>query len=675
MANRLAQEKSPYLLQHASNPVDWYAWGDEAFKAAKAQDKPVFLSIGYSTCHFCHVMSKESFENPEIAQQMNEAFVNIQVDREEHPEIDSIYMEFAQVLMSSGGGWPLNVVLTPDLQPFFATTYLPPSNKNGFVGFPQLISHIREMWQSEERSVFLEEASKLVEIFAHTANATGHELPTKESLVEGAQQIFKIADPVNGGLKGVPKFPLGYQLEFLLAYTKTQADSRALYYVDLTLDHMCRGGIYDHLGGGFARYAIDEQWLLPHFEKMLYDNAILAKAYLASWKLSKKELYKEVSTNTLDYVLCALANPEGGFFSGEDSDTEGKQGFYYTWTPSEIQDVIPGEDGELCSSFFDVTYQGNFEGRNVLHIEVSEEEFAASMLLDEGVFKQKLKEWKKLLVERRSVRVRPFKDETILTSWNGLMIDVLALASKAFNQPKYLESAVKAAQFLKANLWKGSALLHRYIAKDVKFSATLEDYAYLIKGLISLFEQGAGKEFLEWALELTKVAEREFKEIEGAFYQTDGKDPLILRKCDFYDGAEPSGNGVHAENLIRLYQLTWDEGYLRQAEDILKAAKGYIDVFAPATSYNLMALQRYLDQEAPTLVVALNDKKSGKEEILSAIASRFCPHAAIFWNEGLAVHADKISINQETTVYICKRGKCLPPLTKLEEIMKVIEQL
>jgi uncharacterized protein YyaL (SSP411 family) len=542
-------------------------------------------------------MSKESFENPEIARQMNEAFVNIQVDREEHPEIDAIYMELAQVLMSSGGGWPLNVILTPDLQPFFAMTYLPPVNKNGFVGFPQLISHIREMWQSEERTVFSEEAAKLVEIFAHTANATGHEMPSQESVVSGIEQIFKLADPINGGMKGVPKFPLGYQLECLLTYMQKQSDSRALYYVELTLDHMCRGGIYDHLGGGFARYAIDEEWTLPHFEKMLYDNAILAKTYLEAWKVTKKDLYKQVAKATFDYLLRELHHQEGGFFAGEDSDTEGKEGLYYTWTPAEIQDVIPGEEGEICSSFFDVTYQGNFQERNVLHLDVSEEEFASSMLIDKELFVQKLKEWKKVLFNKRSTRIKPFKDETILTSWNGLVIDAFAKAAKAFEQPRYLEVAIETARFLKTNLWNGSTLFHRYIGKDVKFSGMLEDYAYLIKGLLSLFEEGGGQEFLDWAISLAKILERDFKEIEGAFYQTDGRDPLILRKCDFYDGAEPSGNGVHAENLVRLHQLTKEEGYLRQAEDILKAAKGYIDMFAPATSYHLIALQLLLKQK------------------------------------------------------------------------------
>ena len=597
MSGRLSQEKSPHLLQYATQPVDWYSWGDEAFKAAKSQDKPIFLSIGYSTCHFCHVMSKESFQNEEIARQMNEAFVNIQVDRKEHPEIDSIYMEFAQVLMSSGGGWPLNLVLTPDLQPFFAMTYLPSVNKNGFVGFPQLISHIKEMWQSDEKKIFIEEARRLVEAFAHTANATGHELPTKESFTNGIEHIFKLADPINGGLKGVPKFPLGTQVECLLSYMETEQDSRALYYIELTLDHIARGGIYDHLGGGFSRYSVDEEWLIPHFEKMLYDNAILAKTYLKVWEVTKKDLYKETSLATVEYLLRELENKEGGFFSSEDSDTEGKEGLYYTWTPAEVLDVIAGEEGELACSLFDVTYQGNFQGRNVLHLEVSEGEFASSMLLDEKEFPQKLKKWKQALFDKRSTRSKPFKDETIITSWNGLAIDTLIKAFQAFGEPRYKEAAMRAARFLKTHLWNGSSLFHRYVAGDVKFSATLEDYAYLIKGLISLFEGVKSQEFLDWAINLAKIVEREFKEIEGAFYQTDGKDPLILRKCDFYDGAEPSGNGVHAENLMRLYEITKDESFLRQAEDILKAAKGYIEAFAPATSYHLMALKRYLSNK------------------------------------------------------------------------------
>lgn len=675
MVNRLAQEKSPYLLQYASHPVDWYSWGDEAFKAAKLEDKPIFLSIGFSTCHWCHQMAQESFENPTIAHQMNQAFINIQVDREEHPEIEAVYMEFAQVLMSSAGGWPLNVILTPDLQPFFAITYLPAVNKNGLVGFPKLISHIHEMWQSDEKKLFSEEAKRLVEIFGHTANATGHYLPSKESSKNGIEQFFALADPVNGGLKSVPKFPLGYHSECLMAYAKLHLDSRALYYVDKTLTHMCRGGIYDHLAGGFSRYTVADDWVIPHFEKMLYDNAILAKTYLEAWKMTKNELYRKIATQTLEYLLRDMRHKEGGFFAAQDSDVEGKEGLYYTWTPAEILDVIPGEEGEILCGFFDVTYQGNFQGRNVLHIETSAEEFAPAMLLNKEEFLHKLDIWKQKLLEKRSLRAQLFTDKTILTSWNGLVIDALAKASSSFDEPKYLQAATQTAHFLKTHLCSGVSLYHRYVDGDVKFSATLEDYAYLIKGLLTLFEEGAGSEFLEWAISLTKIVEKDFKEEEGAFYQTDGKEALILRKCDFYDGAEPSGNGVHAENLLRLYQLTWDEAYLKQAEDILKASKNYIDTFAPAAFYNLMVLERYLNKEASTFIIALNDTHSNKDEIKKLLGSKFLPHTAIFWKDQQTLHPDKVAVNQQTTVYVCKQNKCLAPLTKLEEIEKVIKQV
>jgi uncharacterized protein len=675
--NRLIQEKSPYLQQHAHNPVDWFPWGDEAFQKARELDRPIFLSIGYSTCHWCHVMERESFCNPEIAKLLNETFINIKVDREEHPEVDSLYMGFAQVLMSGGGGWPLNVVLTPDLKPMLAVTYIPPHPTRELPGFPELVSEIKEVWDSPERQELVLQSERLVEAFAHTSNATGHELPTWQNIQAGLERFFQIADAVNGGLRGEPKFPLGFQAEFLLNWSQLKSDSRALFYVKLTLDMMQRGGIYDHLGGGFARYAVDEEWTIPHFEKMLYDNALLAKTYLQAWKYTKNPHYAQVTREILDYLIRDLMNPEGGFFSGEDAESEGHEGLYYTWTPAEVHEVLPGEEGELFCAYYDITTQGNFDGRNVLHVDLPGEEFAPALQMKLEDLQALLQKGRQQLLRRRQSRPRPLRDEKVLVSWNGLAIDALARAGAAFQEPRYTEAALKTAAFLEKNLWSNGHLLHRWCNGEAKFPAVLDDFAFLIKGLLSLFEEGQGVKYFEWAVALTKILERDFKEIEGAFYLTDEKTPLILRQCEFYDGAEPSGNAVHTENLLRLYQMTADENYLRQAEDVLKAAKHYIEKTAPAAFYHMIALLRYLDTAAPTVVVALDDKRTDQEKIQKDLASHFSAHMLTLWKTGadFPLQKDKVPLNNAATVYVCRQNRCDAPLTKLDEIAKVIERL
>jgi hypothetical protein len=675
--NHLINEKSPYLQQHVHNPVDWYPWGEEAFQKARELDRPIFLSIGYATCHWCHVMERESFSDPEIGRILNETFVNIKVDKEEHPEVDSLYMGFAQVLMSGGGGWPLNVVLTPDLKPMLAVTYIPPRPTREMISFTDFINEINQLWKSPERNELVLQSERLVEAFAHTSNATGQELPTEQNIAAGLDKFFNIADPVNGGLRGEPKFPLGFQAEFLLNWSKIKSDSRALFYAKLTLDMMQRGGIYDHLGGGFARYTVDDEWTIPHFEKMLYDNAILARTYLQAWKLTKNPHYARIAREVLDYLIRDLMHPGGGFFSGEDADSEGEEGLYYTWTPAEVQELLPGDEGELFCAFYDITVQGNIEGRNVLHVDLPAEEFAPALQMKLEELDAILEKGRKALLRRRQLRPRPLRDEKILVSWNGLAIDVLARAGAAFQEPKYTEAAMTAADFIEKNLWSNGHLLHRWCNGEAKFPGLLDDYAFLIKGLLSLFEEGNGAKYFEWAAELAKVAERDFKEMEGAFYLTDEKTPLIIRQCEFYDGAEPSGNAIHAENLLRLYQMTADEGYLRQAEDILKACKHYIEKTAPAAFYHMTALLRYLDLNAPKVVVVTDSKSGAKEKIHATLSSHFSPHLTTLWKEGadFPLEKDKIPVSDATTVYMCRQNRCEAPLTKLEEIVKSIEKL
>ncbi len=683
-SNRLVNEKSPYLLQHAHNPVDWYPWGEEAFNAAKELDRPIFLSIGYATCHWCHVMEKESFQNEEIAKLMNETFINIQVDREEMPEIDSLYMEFAQAMMSGGAGWPLNVILTPGLMPFFAATYLPADSMRGFLGMKQLVLRIRQIWEdADERENVIAQAGKIVDVFSNHVRFKGESLPEQEKIKEAAELIFKSADPVYGGTKGAPKFPIGIQASFLLHLVKENADSRALFYVERTLEMMYRGGIYDHVGGGFSRYTIDEHWLIPHFEKMLYDNAILARVYLETWEFTRHTFYREVAEHILEYVMREMTHPLGGFYSAEDADSEGHEGWFYTWTWDQIHSIL-GVDAPLFCSVYGATPGGNFEGRNVLHMGASIEEYAAQHRVEPSMLKSVLKECQQKLFEERKTREHPPKDDKVITAWNGLMIHAFAEAGRVLNQPQYLDVAEKAANFIRDNLWKEGTLLRRWREDESRYNGCLDDYAFLIQGLLTLFEADRGTQWLEFALTLTHELNREFKAEDGAYYLTNGRDPnLILRRCEFYDGAEPSGNAVHAENLFRLYQITGSEVYLKEVEDILRAAKEHIDLYPPGACYHLMVLERYFDKQVPTIVVSLNSEESYREEIAKILAGHFIPHKVVIWLRGsdeelrdlVPATRNKPPFQDKTTLYICYHDRCLEPIHEIPKMWQAIEKL
>lgn len=681
--NRLIKEKSPYLLQHAHNPVDWYPWSQEAFDLAKKLDRPIFLSIGYATCHWCHVMEKESFEDPGIAKLMNETFINIKVDREELPQVDSIYMEFAQALMSSAGGWPLNVILTPDLKPFFAVTYLPPANRRGVPGIGQFVQHIDQLWHSGERDQLVDQADKMVEVFESISKPSGDAMPTPKHLTDAAEKIYGLIDPVYGGMKGEPKFPMGYQSLFLLEIARQKNDSRALFCFDLTLDRMLRGGIYDQLGGGFSRYCVDEQWRIPHFEKMLYDNAILAGTCLDAWKYMHKEHHQRACLETLNYILNEMTHPMGGFYSAEDADSEGHEGLFYTWTPFEIKEVLSNEEAELFSEYYGVTPEGNFEGRSVLSISHPLEEFARMRNLPPGEVNAILAKAKQKLLKCRQIRQHPFKDDKIIVSWNGLMIETMIRAAVPLKNSAFKEAALQAAQFIRTHLWKEGKLLRRWRESEARFSGGLDDYAFLIRALISLFEEGCGTEWLNWAIELTNILQLEFKAEGGAFYFHLEDPSLLLRRCEFYDGAEPSGNAVHCENLLRLYQLTQNSTYLAQAEDILKAARSYIEAYPPGACYHLLCLQRYYDLKAPTVIVALDAEQSLRKEIHEALSSRYIPHAMVLWKEGndsllptlIPSIVDKNPVDGQTAVYLCRQDHCEPPLIEKGEILQVLQTL
>lgn len=682
--NRLIYEKSPYLLQHAHNPVNWYPWGEEAFSEAKNQGKPIFLSIGYATCHWCHVMEKESFENEEIAFLLNDAFINIKIDREELPEIDLIYMEFAQSMMSGAGGWPLNVILTPELEPFFATTYVPPYARYGMMGLVDLIERIKEIWIGEEREIVLAQAKKIVEVFNQNVHTQGSELPESEYIEATSELLIRLADPVYGGMKGAPKFPIGYQMNFLLREAKFSNDSRSIFLVERTLEMMHRGGIYDHVGGGFSRYSTDERWLVPHFEKMLYDNALLIHSYQEAWQATKKPIMKVVAESIINYLRRDMLHPEGGFYSAEDADTEGREGLFYTWRYDEIIEILGNHESELFREYYHITPKGNFEGRNILNTTQNLEEFANQKKMDFEEVNKLFQNQINLLLSVRNKRIRPIRDEKILTSWNGLMIFSLAEAGKAFQNQEYIHLANLTANFIKKNMWDGSRLLRRWCDGEALYEAGLDDYAFLIRGLISLFEVEENVEWLDWALLLTDYLETNFKSEDGAFFHTEENLPnLIIRKCQFADGAEPSGNAIHSENLLRLYQITGNQKFLDQAEDVFKATKKLIETYSPGYCYHMISLLRYYDKNRPTIVIALNKNQEHHYDLLKEIYTRFIPHKTVVVRKENDEHlfktlpyvVDQIPYNGKTTLYICLHGICERPITHFEEMLKAIAEL
>lgn len=675
--NRLINEKSPYLLQHAENPVDWYPWGEEAFQCSKETDRPIFLSIGYATCHWCHVMERESFENPAIAKLMNDNFVNVKVDREEMPEIDSLYMEFAQSMMPGSAGWPLNVLLTPDLKPFFAATYLPPYDRQGMMGLPELIHKISEVWNSEEKERILEQASKIVELFSANIHTAGDQLPGKGASPHLAELLYKLADPVYGGLKGSPKFPIGYQQTFLI---RNHLDSRSVFLAERTLDMLQRGGIYDHMGGGFHRYSVDEEWFQPHFEKMLYDNALLMDAYLEAYMATKKPFYLEVAKDIADYILRDMTDSSGGFYSAEDADSEGKEGLFYTWEKSEIVKILGKKGSDLFCDFYGVSDEGNYEGRNILHIKLRENEYANKNDLDPKPLKELLIEQKKILFEARIKRVRPFKDDKILSSWNGLMIYSMTTLGEVLNDEKYLNAARKAAQFIKKNLWVDGILYRRYREK-ADFRGGLDEYAFMIRAALKLFEADRGSDYLLWALEMNHVLETKFKVEGGAYFQTDGQDPnLLIRKCQFSDGAEPSGNAIQEENLLKLYQLTGIPALLTHAEDIFKAVKKYLDNYPPGYCYHVMNLKKYYDNQSPLYIIALNTSDAHLSKIKGWFASSYNPHRSIIYLRDDDLLLKKLipslenykSVQGKTTLYLCRQGVCEAPINDVGLIEEAI---
>ncbi len=674
--NRLVFSQSPYLLQHARNPVDWHPWGDEAFELARTSGKPVFLSIGYSTCHWCHVMEHESFEDDQVAALLNAHFVCIKVDREERPDVDQVYMQVTQA-MTGGGGWPMTVVLTPDRQPFFAGTYFPKSGRGGRSGMLELLPALSRAWK-EDRENVISQARRAVDWLARSTRATPGDAPDENLLAHAQAELASRYDPTYGGFGEAPKFPVPHNLRFLLRRSKRTGDPQALAMTVDTLRAMRRGGIWDQVGFGFHRYSTDERWLLPHFEKMLYDQALMAMACVEAWQVTGAPDLRDTAERIFEYVLRDMTAPEGGFWSAEDADSEGEEGRFYVWTPEELSRVLGAEDSALACELWGVVAGGNFRdqatgertGESILHLELDLDDFARRKGLQPASLRERAESWRARLFEVREARVHPFKDDKVLTDWNGLMIAALALGGRAFDDPRYVAAAARAADFVLANLrTREGRLLKRWRAGQAGLSGVLDDHAFLVWGLIELYEADGDPRWLRSALEVNSAMLAHFRDAEqgGFFLAPDDALDLIVRSKEVYDGALPSGNSVAVLNLLRLARMTGDTTLEERAVETLRAFAGELRKAASAHTQMLAAADFALGPSFE-IVVAGDPRSADTQAALTALHRVFAPNKVVLLRpEGdgaealseLAPYtAEQGARDGRTTIYLCRNFAC-----------------
>ncbi|MET3575991.1 thioredoxin domain-containing protein [Bhargavaea ullalensis] len=666
--NWLIKSKSPYLLQHARNPVNWLEWSPEAFERAKTENKPVFVSIGYSTCHWCHVMEDESFEDPEVAALLNESFIPVKVDREERPDIDAIYMD-ACMKLKGQGGWPLNAFLTPDQKPFYIGTYFPKEGKYGRPGMMDVLPQIREIYQNEPERV-KEIGDRLTEALEVKFESSGDGVPATV-LHQGFGQLARLFDGVHGGFGGAPKFPSPHQLLYLLRYFNWHGEPAAFDMADRTLDAMASGGVYDQFGSGFARYSVDEYWLVPHFEKMLYDQAMLMMAYTEAWQLSGDPRYAGIVSDLAEFVKREMTHPEGGFYSAIDADSEGAEGTYYLWTDEEVHAVLEEREAEIVCAVYDIMPGGNFEGKSIPNmVGLNLDDVTAEFGLTEEEVENILSESLPKLLEARGERVYPHLDDKILTSWNGLMIAALAKAGAAFGDGDLIEMAERAELFLEEHLWNGHQLFARWRDGEPKFHAYLDDYAYLIWGLIELHQATGGEKYIGQAVRLAELLEERFADGAGGFYFTDKEgEKLLVREKDVLDGALPSGNGVAAVQLWRLGKLTADERWSRRSESIINEFSGEATQY-PNGTLTLLTARMAFESDGREIVVS-GSSGPDRGELLASLRSEFLPFDV--WAEsseegsGLldALTVGKADRSSPLSVFICENQVCHSPVKGL----------
>ena len=686
-SNRLINETSPYLLQHAHNPVDWYAWGDEAFEASRSQDKPILLSVGYSACHWCHVMERESFENDEIAGQMNRDFINIKVDREERPDVDSIYMSAVQRLTGQGG-WPMTVFLTPEGKPFFGGTYFPPQDHYGRPGFPRVLTAVATAWK-DQRAEIEQQSAELTSDLIEGDNLLGglqDTLLTPAILDNAYRTLAAQFDRRNGGFGGAPKFPQPMNLDFLLRQHHRTRQQEPLSLVERTLQRMALGGIYDQLGGGFHRYSTDEVWLVPHFEKMLYDNAQLAQIYCRAWQPTGKSFYRGVAEETLEYVLREMTSAAGGFYSAQDADSEGVEGKFFVWTPSEIDAILGKRDSEVFSSFYDVTPGGNWEDNSILHVVKDAQETAREFGLTLEETAGILDGGRAKLFQARERRVKPGLDDKVLTSWNGLMLAALAECAAAFDRADFLTAAVQNAEFIIATHGtrdeQGRFRLRRTSrGGDAHLNACLEDYAFFADGLLWLYEATFDRRWLRCAEEIADTIVAIFADDTpgggGYFATSSDHEPLIQRPRDWDDNAVPSGNSVTVEVLQKIGLLTGKDEYRQMAANVLRKLAPILEKHPAGFARMLGALDLYLS--TPKEVALVGDLESPAFHALrKPLRERYLPNRVIVGGDGeqdtdLPLLQDRKPRDGQPTAYVCQNFVCREPVNAADALSRQLD--
>ncbi|MBF0565436.1 MAG: thioredoxin domain-containing protein [Nitrospirae bacterium] len=692
--NRLSNEKSPYLAQHAENPVDWYPWGEEAFEQAKRADKPIFLSIGYSTCHWCHVMAHESFEDNQVAALMNEAFVNVKVDREERPDVDNVYMSVC-LMMTQRGGWPLTIIMTPDKIPFFAATYIPKESRFGLMGMIELATRIKTLWATK-RNDLVAMADKVFDTLKQTSEDIPEESPDESILKQGFRQLSSSFDEQFGGFSDSPKFPTPHNMLFLLRRHARDGSAGALEMVEKTLFHMRLGGMYDHVGFGFHRYSTDAHWFVPHFEKMLYDQAMLAMAYTETYQATLNPFYSNTAREILSYVLRDMTHPEGGFYSAEDADSEGKEGRFYLWHQDELTDVLGETDASLAARIFNVEKEGNFHdevagspsGLNILHLNAGFAELAAAIKMTEEGFAKKLEYIRLLLFEKRDGRIHPLKDDKILADWNGLMIAALARAGRALGEPAYVDAAKKAVNFVLTHLEKPSGrLLHRYRDGESAIVATLDDYACLTWGLLETYEATFESLYLRKALDLTAFMLGHFWDESngGLFTAPDDATDLPIRQKEIYDGAIPSGNSIAMYNLLRLAAITGKTEFEEKTAAIARTFSNKVKNMPMAHTMFLCALDFAIGPSCEVVIEGMPGNID-TEDFLKPLRTMFLPATTVIFRDSSLSGDDTYDISGLTspsglsgskckaaTAFVCRGKTCSAPTTSVEKMLSLLK--
>ncbi len=683
--NRLKDEKSPYLLQHAANPVDWYPWSEEAFEKAKAEDKPIFLSIGYSTCHWCHVMEHESFEDSSVAELMNAAFVNIKVDREERPDIDDIYMTVCQMLTRSGG-WPLTIIMTPDKEPFFAATYIPKQSRHKRPGMLDLIPRISQVWNNE-RSRILNSAEEITEHLTRASKGAPGEQLDSTLLDTAYQQLAQTYEPEYGGFGQSPKFPTAHNFMYLMRRFYRTKDATALSMVETTLKSMRKGGIFDHVGYGFHRYSTDREWLVPHFEKMLYDQAIIAMAYTEAWQTTGDSSYKRTAGEIYEYVLRDMTSPDGAFYSAEDADSEGEEGKFYVWSMEELFEILGEEDGRIYARVYNFSEDGNFLeeatrerlGTNIPHLQESLDELAVDLDTSPDELRKNLEASRQKLFEVREKRIHPLKDDKVLSDWNGLMIAALAKSAMAFQEPPLADAASRAADFVLTNMRREDGrLMHRFRDGELAIDAFLDNYAFMIWGLIELYQATFDSRYLVEAVKLNEMAIEDFWDAEssGFFFTANDAEKLLVRRKDIYDGATPSGNSVMMYNLVRLARMTGKTLYEDYAMHLGKAFSALVKQY-PAAYTQLMIAMEFMQGPTHEVVIAGNPEHQSTMAMSAALAKPFLPNKVVVLANGDSAietlapfTANMFSDGNQSAAYVCQNFACELPTTNINKMLK-----